>query len=203
MWLRHTRGHVHVSPVPSCTEIWVCTGLDLLETDIPDSEWKEYLCCMYCLKLSIPTLVILWCLEAFSIVSLSRFSSPCSQSCCSSIHRGLDITQEFCSRVCTLPLLLAFHSCLFGTALVWQISLVSISSTIFLHFQNPLASNSFLPPPTHSSFSGKHILTWCKKKKKLSIVILKIHLIATTSEAAHNMSLLFSVRPWLSVWYKL
>ena len=34
--------------------------------------------------------------EAFSIISLNNFSSPCSQSCCSSMHiRGLDITMEF------------------------------------------------------------------------------------------------------------
>ena len=82
--------------------------------------------------------------EAYSFVSLNKFSSPCSQSCCKSMHiRGLDIILELYSRVCTPPLLIAFHCSLFCTALVVQISLVSIPSIIFLHFQNPLASNSF------------------------------------------------------------
>lgn len=88
--------------------------------------------------------------EAYSFVSLNKFSSPCSQSCCSSMHiRGLDIILEsgYHSRVCTLPLLIASHYSLFCTALVLQISLVSIPSIIVLHFQNPLGSNSFPPLP--------------------------------------------------------
>ena len=48
--------------------------------------------------------------EAYSIVTLNKFSSPCSQRCCKSMHiRGLDSILELYSRVCTLPLLIVFH----------------------------------------------------------------------------------------------